>query len=101
MIQYSGNLVIIGEAASPYHAWMVGALESAVHVVDAWLGLNLNIPGAEAARAALRDPDPKLAKLFGLPAYTTRNASNWESLCAMKTREDHLHLVKENVPKSD
>jgi hypothetical protein len=26
----SGNLVVAGEAASPHHVWVVGALESAV-----------------------------------------------------------------------
>ena len=31
------NSVVIGEAASPNHAWVVGALESAVHGMHACL----------------------------------------------------------------
>ena len=49
----SGNLVIAGEAASPHHAWVVGALESAVVGLYSWLYSRLDIPGAAKVMALI------------------------------------------------
>ncbi|KAM7211266.1 putative amine oxidase [Rhypophila decipiens] len=40
MIQPSGDVVVVGEHASPHHAWVVGALESVVHGLAAWCHVN-------------------------------------------------------------
>ncbi|KAM7187564.1 hypothetical protein V8F20_010931 [Naviculisporaceae sp. PSN 640] len=53
----SGNLVIAGEAASPHHAWVVGALESAVVGLYSWLYSRQDIPGAAEVMRLIDHPD--------------------------------------------
>lgn len=92
LIQPSGDLVIVGEAASPHHAWVVGALESAVHGVHAWLYQNAAvIPGASSAIQLLetaQDGNP----FVGLPPYMDSNTSRWTGALANVQRE--LHAAK-------
>ncbi|KAI1917371.1 hypothetical protein LOZ39_000363 [Ophidiomyces ophidiicola] len=79
LIQPSGDFMIIGEAASPHHAWVVGALESAVHGVHAWLGQYRKlIPGGEEAIRILETYD-KGNPFIGLPPYMDPNLSKWHS----------------------
>ncbi|KAI1971128.1 hypothetical protein LOZ55_006296 [Ophidiomyces ophidiicola] len=79
LIQPSGDFLIIGEAASPHHAWVVGALESAVHGVHAWLGQYRKlIPGGEEAIRLLETYD-KGNPFIGLPPYMDPNLSKWHS----------------------
>lgn len=90
MVQPSGDLVIIGEAASPHHVWVVGALESAVHGVHAWLGLNRTaMRGADKAIELLESTDEN-NPFVGLPPYMDANTSYWHSLLARYTRDEAL-----------
>ncbi|KAL2009694.1 hypothetical protein VTN00DRAFT_5501 [Thermoascus crustaceus] len=86
----SGDFSIIGEAASPHHAWVVGAVESAVHAIHAWI-------------TQYKDKVPPLAKLKellekrdtdcpfqGLPPYMEANTSSWHSVLAMASRDGFL-----------
>jgi len=95
LIHPSGDFVIIGEAASPHHAWVVGALESAVHGVHTWLEMNKShISGAKDALKLLEtseDGNP----FVGLPPYMDANTSSWQALLAMNTRDEHLSKMKE------
>ena len=82
MIQPSGDFVIIVEAADPYYAWMVGALQSAIH---AWLGLNLDtIPRAKAARDVLEQAE-RGNPFVSLAPYMEPNLFSWQSLLARGT----------------
>ena len=75
MIHPSDNLVIIGEAASPYYAWAFDALESVVHGIHAWLGLNIDKTAvANKAITILETDDPNIP-LVGLPPYVEPNMS--------------------------
>ncbi|KAI1940051.1 hypothetical protein LOZ66_002486 [Ophidiomyces ophidiicola] len=86
LIQPSGDFVIIGEAASPHHAWVVGALESAVHGVHAWLGQYRRlIPGGEEAIRLLETYD-KRNPFIGLPPYMDPNLSKWHSYLGIARR---------------
>lgn len=88
MIHPSGNLILIGEACSPHHAWVVGALESAVYGVCLWLKMRQDeIPGAAHAIALLEkaeDGNP----FVGLPPYMDRTISNFSALNARLDLED-------------
>jgi monoamine oxidase len=94
LIQPSGNFVIIGEAASPHHAWVVGALESAIHGVDAWLGANLDIPGAAQAKKILETP-VEGNPFVGLPPYMEPNMADWHSYLALLARDELMRKRKE------
>lgn len=95
MIQPSGDLVIIGEAASPHHAWVVGALESAVHGVHTWLTMNkARITGAKKALAELERNRETNNPFIGLPPYMDKNISSWQAMLAMKTRDEHLQKIR-------
>ena len=82
LIHPSGNLIVIGEAASPHHAWVVGALESAVYGVCLWLKIRENeIAGASAAIELLQTPsagDP----FVGLPPYMDPTTADWSAVNA-------------------
>lgn len=90
MVQPSGDVVIVGEASSPHHAWVVGALESVVHGIHAWMGLNVGlVPEFAVAREILErieDGNP----FVGLPPYMDANISRWHSLLGMIHRQEHL-----------
>lgn len=83
LIHPSGNLIIVGEAASPHHAWVVGALESAVYGVYSWLNLRKNdIAGAGAALDVLENTKNPVqgVPFVGLPDYMDANAAAWAAL---------------------
>ncbi|EER23298.1 hypothetical protein D8B26_001388 [Coccidioides posadasii str. Silveira] len=94
LIQPSGDFVIIGEAASPHHAWVVGALESAVHGVHAWLGQHTGLPGYKEALECLEKYDPAIP-FTGLPPYMDENTSKWHSILGVIQRYDGDDYVNE------
>jgi hypothetical protein len=93
------DLVIIGEAASPHHAWVVGALESAVVGVYQWLHMNQSILGVLGTGGALDilengvsgDTD---APFWGLPAYMPTNTAKWNGLLSAIKKEETLNNRK-------
>ena len=94
LIHPSGNLIIIGEAASPHHAWVVGALESAVHGVNLWLKMRQHeIPGAADAIKVLEEP-AKGNPFVGLPPYMDSKTSDWSAANA----RDDLESFNEQLP---
>jgi monoamine oxidase len=95
MIQPPGDVVIMGEAASPHHAWVVGALESVVHGIHAWLGLNLGVvPEFAEAMKILEQYKPR-NPFVGLPPYMDANISRWQSCISMIHRGEHLSDLKD------
>lgn len=89
IIQPSGNLVLTGEAASPHHAWVVGALESAVVGLYSWLYNRMqDVPGAIDAMKLIDGTDklePKPEKpvpFLGLPDYITQKHAQYLGLVA-------------------
>ena len=75
----SSNFYIIGEAASAHHAWVVGALESAVAGVYQWLFNNEALPGVsgeEGALKLLKTPEAGVP-FAGLPAYMEPSVLEW------------------------
>ncbi|KAH7176966.1 hypothetical protein EDB81DRAFT_773830 [Dactylonectria macrodidyma] len=90
IIQPSGDVIIAGEAASPHHAWVVGALESVVHGLYTWLGANLySNPHFIVVRRMLEAQDKK-NPFVSLPPYMTRKISDWASVVCMMHREEIL-----------
>ncbi|KAK5651611.1 hypothetical protein OQA88_11884 [Cercophora sp. LCS_1] len=80
LIQPTGNLIIIGEAASPHHAWVVGALESAVYGVYSWLKLRRgDIQGATSALTLL-GAEESGNPFVGLPDYMDANMAAWAAI---------------------
>ena len=69
IIQPTPSVAMIGEHASTHHAWVVGALESAVNGVYGWLIQNTNsFYGAEgAANVIFNLPKPNPADPSSLP----------------------------------
>ncbi|KAF3905797.1 hypothetical protein AA313_de0205104 [Arthrobotrys entomopaga] len=79
LIHPSGNLIIIGEAASPHHAWVVGALESAVHGIYIWLKMRQHeIRGAAEAIELLKHPEDG-NPFVGLPPYMDPLTADWSA----------------------
>jgi monoamine oxidase len=75
----SPNFYIIGEHASAHHAWVVGALESAVAGVYQWLSNNSTLPGVSGpngALALLKTPQPGIP-FVGLPEYIEPSVLEW------------------------
>jgi hypothetical protein len=82
MIHPKGNLVLIGEAASPHHAWVVGALESAVYGVDLWLRTRASdISGATDAIDLLEKAVVGVP-FVGLPPYMNPTIVGWSAVNA-------------------
>jgi hypothetical protein len=82
VVQPAGNLVLIGEASSPHHAWVVGAVESAVVGLYSWLYSRMDIPGAKEAVLLIDGTTPcqKAAKhppFLGLPSYMPKKHARW------------------------
>ncbi|KID72227.1 uncharacterized protein G6M90_00g104370 [Metarhizium brunneum] len=78
MIHPSGDVVIAGEAASPHHAWVVGALESVIHGLHAWMAENVSlVPALSFAMAILERNEPG-NPFVGLPPYMTPDISKWQ-----------------------
>jgi len=73
------GLYIIGEHASTHHAWVVGALESAVAGLYQWLWNNQNMPGVGGVSGALEllkhhvDGNP----FVGRPPYVEESVMEW------------------------
>lgn len=86
IIQPSGDVVIVGEAASPHHAWVVGALESVVHGLHSWMGTNVPlVPELQHAKAILEGAESG-NPFVGLPPYMDKNISDWHALMGMVSR---------------
>lgn len=87
MIQVSGDVVIAGEASSPHHAWVVGALESVVHGIYGWLSLNWgSVPEFLEAMDILEEEKPGIP-FVGLPPYMDENIFRWQSILGGIHRE--------------
>ncbi|KAF8861208.1 hypothetical protein BDZ45DRAFT_587255 [Acephala macrosclerotiorum] len=95
MIQPSGDVVIVGEASSPHHAWVVGALESVVHGIHAWMGLNLGLVPEFAVAMEILEHAKAGIPFVGLPPYMDANISKWHSLLGMIYRQKHLGEMEE------
>ena len=80
IIAPSPSVVIIGEHASNHHAWVVGALESAVHGVHGWLTQN-NFPGAQDAAKLMESwTVPTGQNPFGgLPQFVSMKHRRWQT----------------------
>ena len=90
MVQPSGDVVIVGEASSPHHAWVVGALESVVHGIHAWIGLNVGLFPEFAVAMEILEHIEAGNPFVGLPPYMDANISRWHSLLGMIHRQEHL-----------
>lgn len=82
VVQPAGNLVLIGEASSPHHAWVVGAIESAVVGLYSWLYSRMDIPGAKEAVLLIDGTTPcrkgaKHPPFLGLPSYMPKKHARW------------------------
>jgi hypothetical protein len=91
MIQPNGNLVVIGEHARPHHAWVVGALESAVYSMYLWLKLRANdVQGASQAADVLACNPVQNNPFVGLPPYMDANTAQWAAIFAKLDEEKHF-----------
>lgn len=95
IIQSSPSFAMIGEHASNHHAWVVGALESAVNAVHSWLSQN-NFAGAqEAARAMESWGPPTKTNPFGeLPKWVSSTQREWQAIFGLLHHEKFLQEVK-------
>jgi monoamine oxidase len=96
IIAPSSNFNVIGEAASPHHAWVVGALESAVVGVYQWLNSNLSKPGYTNAINILENgaPGQPMPPFCGLPDYIDKSVMDWNALIASLQQEQTLQQVR-------
>ncbi|KAF5589322.1 amino-acid oxidase [Fusarium pseudoanthophilum] len=93
VIQPSGDVIIAGEASSPHHAWVVGALESVVHGLHSWMGTNITlVPELKHARDILEKDQPG-NPFVGLPPYMDVNISNWHAVLGVVNRDKHLEKI--------
>jgi len=94
MIIPAGDVIIMGEHASPHHAWVVGALESAVHGIAAWCSMTAT--NNETYAAAMRDVLDVLSKTdpsnpyVGLPLYMDPNMELWHGCLGAAMRQGML-----------
>ncbi|KID85872.1 amine oxidase, flavin-containing family protein [Metarhizium guizhouense ARSEF 977] len=94
MIQPSGDVVIAGEAASPHHAWVVGALESVIHGLHAWMAENVSlVPALSLAMAILERNEPG-NPFVGLPPYMTPDISKWQGDLGRRHRSRYLDPIR-------
>jgi monoamine oxidase len=92
LIRPAGDLIIAGEAASPHHAWVVGALESVVHGLHAWMQVNAReVPELQAAAEILAREEAR-NPYTGLPPYMTSSLSEWHGLLGYLGRLRHLNI---------
>ncbi|KAH6994937.1 hypothetical protein EDB80DRAFT_897228 [Ilyonectria destructans] len=90
IIQTCGDVIIAGEAASPHHAWVVGALESVIHGFFTWLGANMySNSNFEVVRDIILTEDAS-NPFVGLPPYMSEKISEWSSACSMLHRAEVL-----------
>ncbi|KAJ0162874.1 putative bifunctional amine oxidase [Colletotrichum tanaceti] len=98
MIIPAGDVVVMGEHASPHHAWVVGALESAVHGIAAWCSMTAthSADHAAAMKAVLdvltttNDPDSNSNPYVGLPPYMDLNMELWHGCLGAAVRQGML-----------
>ncbi|CAM1501453.1 Fc.00g034370.m01.CDS01 [Cosmosporella sp. VM-42] len=96
IIQSSGDVVIVGECASPHHAWVVGALESVVHGLHAWMRSKVpSVPELQHAIDILTTYESGNS-FVTLPPHIDQHISKWHSLIGMVSREKH----RQNMGKS-
>ncbi|KAK1756354.1 hypothetical protein QBC47DRAFT_444804 [Echria macrotheca] len=100
IVMPSGNLVVAGEAASPHHAWVVGALESAVVGLYSWLSARQDIPGAAEVMRVI-DGEVQLDKtlgdcnpFLGLPFYMPKEHARVMGVIAGVKGEQRLEAMK-------
>lgn len=92
LIRPAGDVIIAGEAASPHHAWVVGALESVVHGLHAWMQVNAReVPGLQAA-AEILATEERGNPYRGLPPCMTDRLSEWHGLLGYLGRLRHLNI---------
>ncbi|TGO43681.1 hypothetical protein BCON_1097g00010 [Botryotinia convoluta] len=92
LIHPGGNLLLIGEASSPHHAWVVGALESAVHGVTLWLKARKDqIVGAADAVKILQTAEEGIP-FVGMPPYVDLNMADW---AAVNAKIESANFVKQ------
>lgn len=100
MIVPGGDVVVAGEHASPHHAWVVGALESAVHGVAAWCAMTgATEPGyAAAMEEVLGVLDPQTPDegnpYVGLPRYMDGNVVKWHGILGGWAKQEMLERRK-------
>jgi hypothetical protein len=94
MIIPTGDVVVMGEHASPHHAWVVGALESAVHGIAAWCSMTATNNANYAA--AMKDVLDVLTRTdstnpyVGLPLYMDLNMELWHGSIGAAVRQGML-----------
>ncbi|GJC97753.1 amine oxidase [Colletotrichum higginsianum] len=84
----------MGEHASPHHAWVVGALESAVHGIAAWCSMTATHNTVHAAAMkdvldVLTSTDPN-NPYVGLPPYMDLNMELWHGCLGAAVRQGML-----------
>ncbi|KAK6211335.1 putative amine oxidase [Colletotrichum tabaci] len=94
MIIPAGDVVVMGEHASPHHAWVVGALESAVHGIAAWCSMTATNNAVYAAAMkdvldVLTNTDPN-NPYVGLPPYMDLNMELWHGCLGAAVRQGML-----------
>jgi hypothetical protein len=104
IIAPSPSVVIIGEHASNHHAWVVGALESAVHGVHGWLTQN-SFPGAQDAAKAMESWTGPMGQnpFGGLPQFVSMTQRQWQTRFGLLNDEkfrDELAKGKKGTKKS-
>jgi len=82
LIHPGGNLLLIGEASSPHHAWVVGALESAVHGVTLWLKTRQDQIAGAADAVKILETAKKGVPFVGMPPYVNVNMTDWAAVNA-------------------
>ena len=101
IITPSPSLVIIGEHASNHHAWVVGALESAVNGVYGWLSQN-SFPGAQEAKSVMEQWEgPTSQNPFGsLPTFMSMKQKQWRAVFSLLKDEkfrDNMNKTKKGA----
>jgi len=90
LIRPAGDVIIAGEVASPHHAWVVGALESVVHGLHAWMKVNeREVPELQTAAGILATREEG-NPYVGLPPYMTERMAEWHGLLGYLGRSRHL-----------
>lgn len=96
IIAPSPSLVMIGEHASNHHAWVVGALESAVHGVHGWLTQNTFYGAAAAARKMESWEEPTRENPFGgLPPFANEKQRGWQRFFGLNHEEEFRKALAE------
>ncbi|KAJ2989834.1 hypothetical protein NUW58_g3268 [Xylaria curta] len=94
VIHPTGNLVLLGEACSPHHGWVAGALESVVHGLCVWLKMrSKEIRGAEAAIELLQKYEAG-NPFIGLPPYMDQNITDWSACLAAEDMEEAARKLR-------